>query len=587
MTLTTAGKNWLAINAGVNGCLAPSGVSFTDGDGVPFTMGTKDVVIAFIGANLGNKKDAIIIANTSYNGFVAINGGQNLTYPDATWVYNNDGHGGTPLYCAPAPHVISATLTVDKTGCAAPCTVGGTVSWTNSGDAPSASMDLQITVNGGTPTTVATGVVINPGVPTQEYAFSLTDLPVGTYEICASPDTGTTCKTVIVSPTPSNVISATLTVDPIDCVEPCTVNGTVSWTNTGGTASAPIDLQVTVNGGTPTTVATGVVVDPGVPTQDYPFSLPDLAAGTYAICASPDSGTTCKTVTVRTPANIVSNALTLNTYSCTEPCAVSGTASWTNIGGDASPSMDLQVTVNGGTPTTVATGVVINPGATTQEYPFTLPVFSAGTYEICTSPGTHCQTLTVNVLLVDAIFTSIPSGATIYMDNSEISSGTTPHTVTGLTVGNHIYKLTHADCTDATGPFTTTSGVNTVDVRFASSVRFESSPSGKRIWIEINDVMTDTGVDTPGIIQTTTGTHAYKLTMPDKPDKTGTVTIPDCRRVNVTPSEGGMGPLMMGGLLMGMVLLGKKDEDKKKEEKQPSAAKQKSAQVSRSNISNN
>lgn len=37
---------------------------------------------------------------------------------------------------------------------------------------------------------------------------------------------------IVVSPIiPANVISTTLTVDNNDCIEPCTINGTVGWTN--------------------------------------------------------------------------------------------------------------------------------------------------------------------------------------------------------------------------------------------------------------------------------------------------------------------------------------------------------------------
>lgn len=293
MALTTAGKDWLATNAGVGGCFSPTGVTFQDADGVSWTMGTKDVVTSFVGAHMAAKDDVIIVADTTYNGFKAINGGD-VGYADVTYVYNNDGHGGTPQYCAPAANVISATLTVDKNDCIAPCTVNGTVSWTNNGNAPSAPMNLQVTVTGGTPATVATGVVINPGDTTIEYPFSISGLVIGTYDICASPDSGTTCQTIVVSPTPAEIITTNIILTPPTCAEQCNVSVDVTYVNSGQT-SGTFTPEITVNEAH--VLIDSDTLDPGASVVKT-FELTDMAIGTYTICAVPIGVTTCKTLTV-------------------------------------------------------------------------------------------------------------------------------------------------------------------------------------------------------------------------------------------------------------------------------------------------
>jgi hypothetical protein len=132
-------------------------------------------------------------------------------------------------------------------------------------------------------------------------------------------------------PVQPNIISSTLTVDKTDCTELCTVNGTVSWENNGGATSAPTDLSITVNT-IPTVLATGVIIPPSTTTSVYPFSLPDLTAGTYEICAVPDSGTACQIVTVKTPANIVATTITSSETICIEPCDITVHVTWTNTG---------------------------------------------------------------------------------------------------------------------------------------------------------------------------------------------------------------------------------------------------------------
>lgn len=99
VTLTTAAKNWLAMNAGVNNCFSPSGVSYTDAEGVSRTGSTGDIVNAFWVANAVGLGTAPIIANTNYNQFIAINGGTGIGFDDIQFAYQNDG-STYPAYCA-------------------------------------------------------------------------------------------------------------------------------------------------------------------------------------------------------------------------------------------------------------------------------------------------------------------------------------------------------------------------------------------------------------------------------------------------------------------------------------------------------
>jgi hypothetical protein len=109
MTLRTNGLDWLAQNAGSGNCFTTSGISYRDADGVLHTGGTKDVVNAFVVANMVGKTTATIIAGTNYNGFKAINDGVDLAIGDVAEAADREAAGGTyPQYCvgvAPPPPV--------------------------------------------------------------------------------------------------------------------------------------------------------------------------------------------------------------------------------------------------------------------------------------------------------------------------------------------------------------------------------------------------------------------------------------------------------------------------------------------------
>lgn len=99
--ITTALKDWLAINAGIANCYSPSGISYTDPDGIARVGSTGEVLNAFVVAHLVGKDTAVIIAGINYTQLKVINEGNDLVIDDVAFAYNNDGDPvGEPLYCA-------------------------------------------------------------------------------------------------------------------------------------------------------------------------------------------------------------------------------------------------------------------------------------------------------------------------------------------------------------------------------------------------------------------------------------------------------------------------------------------------------
>ena len=99
--LTTTTKEWLAKSAGISSCFASSGVSYKDPDGVSRTGGTGDVLNAFVVAHMIGKDYVVIISGTHYSSLKSKNSNQDINIDDVSWVYDNDGTGTKPKYCAP------------------------------------------------------------------------------------------------------------------------------------------------------------------------------------------------------------------------------------------------------------------------------------------------------------------------------------------------------------------------------------------------------------------------------------------------------------------------------------------------------
>ena len=204
VTLTTAVKNWLAINAGVSNCFSPTGVVYQLPDEVtPRTGSTGDVVNALYTGHLLGFSDVAIVAGMDYNGIKALNGGADLTMGsnipgvydgDVKWVYANDGAtSDIPAYCAPPANIISTDLVLDKTICSAPCTVTATATWTNTGVSPG-TFAPGITVDNGTPQTASPQTLISGGTVTQPFSITGLAVAVSPHNICTTP--GTHCQSV-------------------------------------------------------------------------------------------------------------------------------------------------------------------------------------------------------------------------------------------------------------------------------------------------------------------------------------------------------------------------------------------------------
>lgn len=281
-------------------------------------------------------------------------------------------------------NIVATAITPSVTTCTAPCNMTVDITWKNNGGM-SGTFTPTITVNG-TPTAIPQAS-LGPNLSITK-TFSLTGLMTGTYSICSEPNTFP-CVTVTVSSLAS-IISTVLTVDKNDCIAPCTVNGTVSWTNTGGSPGT-LDPAILVNN-TPTRIGSAVQINPGA-TLQYTFQLPNLIAGTYNVCAQPDSGTTCKIITVRTSENIVATAITPSVTTCTEPCSPTVNITWTNSGGVASTFTPAIVVDGISTPLT--THETLGPAQSITKT-FTITNLMKGSHTICANPDTGvCVTITV------------------------------------------------------------------------------------------------------------------------------------------------------------------------------------------------
>jgi len=284
------------------------------------------------------------------------------------------------------PANITATaITPSVTTCTEPCNMTVDITWKNNGGT-SGTFIPTITINGAP--TILPEESLGPNLSITK-TFSLTGLMAGTYSICSNPNSFP-CTTITVY-TSANVISATLTVDTNDCVAPCTVNGTVSWTNTGGSPGT-LDPAILVNT-ISTNLGSAVQINPGA-TLQYTFQLSNLIAGTYSVCAYPDSGTACQTITVRTLANITVTAITPSVTTCTEPCTPTVNITWTNTGGVAD-TFTPAIVVDG-TSTPLTTPETLDPAQSITKT-FTVTDLMKGSHTICASPGTGIDCVTITV----------------------------------------------------------------------------------------------------------------------------------------------------------------------------------------------
>ena len=104
--LSTAVKDWLAVNAGSGSCFSQSGINYKDPDGISRIGGTGDILNAFVVSNMIGRGFVKIIANKSYTELKQMNGNQDIGIDDVSWAYATDGSGTAAKYCsgaAPTP----------------------------------------------------------------------------------------------------------------------------------------------------------------------------------------------------------------------------------------------------------------------------------------------------------------------------------------------------------------------------------------------------------------------------------------------------------------------------------------------------
>lgn len=96
MTLSQAGKEYIAQHFGTSNCYAPSGISYTDPAGVPAIGSTSDVVATLKMDDGGLSRGP---NGEVYDDIVAANGGA-ITNTDIVEIASNDGFpDGEPQYC--------------------------------------------------------------------------------------------------------------------------------------------------------------------------------------------------------------------------------------------------------------------------------------------------------------------------------------------------------------------------------------------------------------------------------------------------------------------------------------------------------
>ncbi len=160
--------------------------------------------------------------------------------------------------------------------------------------------------------------------------------------------------------------------------------------------------------------------------------------------------------------------------------------------------------------------------------------------------------LTPSPTMGNLIMTSTPSGAMIYMDNSNVPTGyVTPASITSILQGSHPYKLVLVGYKDATGTFNITAGQTTTVpnvtlIRRVGTLKFFSTPVGATILIGgiSKGVTTSAGLSVSNLPIGPTGFVA-KLT--NYEDYIGNTTVIEDATTNVsitlTPLTTGKGSL--------------------------------------------
>lgn len=307
---------------------------------------------------------------------------------------NNDDHQNTYIYVDNVRIIHSAEdivvsesdFTVVPDTCEQLCDATVNVTWTNNGNL-NGLIYPAITVDGTRiPFSMPESILaIAPGAFVTK-SFTVQNLGIGQHEICPSPNSGVTCKTISVE---STVYAKSIVPTPSTCSDPCSTNIDVTYTNSG-TLPEIFTPEITVNG-THSTLAPDTL-DPSTDVLKT-FPLTGLTVGTYSVCAIPPGTTTCQTITVNTPANIVPIVIIPSVTTCTAPCDLTVDVTYTNIG-QTSGTFIPEITLDG-TSSTLTSDTLGASQSVVKTFPLT--GLTTGTYSICTKPlgNATCQSITV------------------------------------------------------------------------------------------------------------------------------------------------------------------------------------------------
>lgn len=104
-----------------------------------------------------------------------------------------------------------------------------------------------------------------------------------------------TIVTIEAKTIPTNITATAITPSVTTCTEPCNLTVNITWANTGG-VTGTFTPAIIVDG-TSIPLATPETLDPAQSVTKT-FTVDNLMKGSHNICADPDTGVACVTVTV-------------------------------------------------------------------------------------------------------------------------------------------------------------------------------------------------------------------------------------------------------------------------------------------------
>ncbi len=295
--------------------------------------------------------------------------------------------------------------------------------------------------------------------------------------------------------------------------------GTVTVT-AGQTATVSVTLTHVVTTGSISFVSTpsgaDIYLDSTLQTAKTPTTITGVLVGSHSYMLRL-SGYNDATGTVTVTAGQTSNiSVTLT------PVVTTGSISF------ASTPSGADIYLDGTLQTAKTPATITNVSAGSHTYTIRLTGYNDATGTVTVVAG---QTASVSVTLTPVVttgsisFSSIPSGAYIYIDNF-IQSTKTPATITNLSTGSHTYAIRLTGYSDATGTVTVianqTVTVSVTLISIQGSISFSSTPPGADIYI---DNILQTSKTPATITSVSAGNHSYMLRLTGYDDATGTVTV--------------------------------------------------------------